>query len=78
MTNDQTGSAVFLGLGLVALLVALCIGLAFYLFYCVCYKRICEKCGVAPGVLVWIPIVQLVPLLQVAKMPVWMIMSCDE
>ena len=73
MTNDQTGSAVFLGLGLVALLVALCVGLALYIFSSFCYKRICEKCGVTPGALVWIPIVRIVPLLEVAKMPVWMI-----
>jgi hypothetical protein len=64
------------GLGLLVILVLICVGLALYLFYCFCYKRICEKCGVTPGVLVWIPIVQLVPLLQVAKMPVWMIILC--
>ena len=60
-----------MGLGLV-LFVQL-IALAFYVFYCFCYKRICEKCSVNPGILIWIPIAQLVPLLQVAKMPVWMI-----
>ena len=49
--------------------------LAFYIFYCFCAKRICEKCGVNPGILIWIPIVNLVPLLQAAKMPVWMITS---
>ena len=26
-----------------------------------------------PGVLIWIPILQIVPMLQAAKMPVWMI-----
>jgi len=55
------------------ILFLLVIGLAFYVFFCFCCKRICEKCGVSPGVLIWIPIVQLVPLLQTAKMPVWMI-----
>ena len=74
--TDAVVGAGIAGLGLLAILVFLCIGLAFYLFSCFCCKRICEKCGVTPGVLVWIPIVQLVPLLQVAKMPVWMIILC--
>ena len=73
MTHDEAGSAVFLGLGLVALLAAICLGLALYIFSSYCYKRICEKCGVTPGALIWIPIVRVVPLLEVAKMPVWMI-----
>jgi hypothetical protein len=72
MSNDQ-GGALLAGLGIVAVLVALCFALVIYVFSCFCCKRICEKCGVTPGVLVWIPIVQLVPLLEVAKMPVWMI-----
>ena len=60
-----------MGLGMI--LFGLLIGLVVYVFFCFCYKRICEKCGATPGVLIWIPIVQLVPLLQAAKMPVWMI-----
>jgi hypothetical protein len=61
------------GMSIVAILLTLCFALAIYVFFCFCCKKICEKCGVTPGVLIWIPIVQLVPLLQVAKMPVWMI-----
>jgi hypothetical protein len=69
--NDSTNNAAAMGIGV--LLFMFVIGLAVYVFFCFCYKRICEKCGVTPGVLIWIPIVQLIPLLQVAKMPVWMI-----
>lgn len=47
--------------------------LALYVFFSFCLKVICEKCGVNPGVLIWIPIVQLVPVLQVAGMATWMI-----
>ncbi len=54
-------------------LVGLVIGLGIYLFFCYCCKLICEKAGHQPGILIWIPIVNLVPLLTVAKMPVWMI-----
>jgi len=74
--NDtgNTASVAAMGLGMMVFVVfALLIGLAVYVFFCFCYKRICEKCAVTPGVLIWIPIAQLVPLLQVAKMPVWMI-----
>ena len=71
--NENATNAAALGVGLVMLLIFLVIGLAFYLFFCFCCKRICEKCGTPPGVLIWIPIVNLIPLLQVAKMPVWMI-----
>jgi uncharacterized membrane protein YhaH (DUF805 family) len=70
--NASTTAGTAMGLGLV--LFILLISLAFYVFYCFCAKRICEKCGVNPGVLIWIPIANLVPLLQVAKMPVWMIL----
>ena len=51
-----------MGLGLV--LFVLLIVLAFYVFFCFCAKRICEKCGVNPGILIWIPIANLVPLLH--------------
>ena len=73
MTHDENPAAVFPGLELVTILVVLGGVLALYVFSSFCFKRICEKCGVRPGVLVWIPIVRLVPLLKVAKMPVGMI-----
>ena len=69
--NGSTAAGTAMGLGLV--LFILLFVLAFYVFYCFCTKRICEKCGVNPGILIWIPIANLIPLLQVAKMPVWMI-----
>ena len=55
------------------LLVFAVLVLAFYLFMCFCYKRICENAGEEPGVLVWIPLLQFVPLLRVAELPVWTI-----
>ena len=73
MTHDETAGALFFGLGMMAVVACLFVGLAIYLFSSFCFLRICEKCGVKPGALVWIPIVQLVPLLEVAKLPVWMI-----
>jgi hypothetical protein len=74
MNNDSSGTLIGAGIGLALLLGIFVIALAIYVFFCFCYKRICEKCGVQPGVLVWIPIVQLVPLLKAARMEIWMIL----
>ena len=60
-------------MGLIAILFILTIALAVYLFGCYCAKRICEKTGHEPGVLIWIPIVNLVPLLTAAALPLWLI-----
>lgn len=73
MQDSTHSSALFLGLGLIGLLFALAVALAIYIFFCYCSKRICEKCGHEPGVLIWIPIVNLVPLLTAAGLPVWFI-----
>jgi uncharacterized membrane protein YhaH (DUF805 family) len=59
---------------LFVLMVAVAFGLVLYLFYCFCLKRICQKAGHEPGILIWIPIAQLIPLLTVAKQPLWMIL----
>jgi len=44
-----------------------------YAFSCYCYKRICQKAGQTPGALIWIPVVQFIPLLRVAQMADWML-----
>jgi hypothetical protein len=71
--NETANSAASTGVGLAVFAIVLIICLALYIFACFCMKRICEKCNVQPGILIWIPIVQLVPLLQVAGLPVWTI-----
>lgn len=43
----------------------------FYLFWCYCSKLICEKAGHAPGFLIWIPVLQMLPLLRAAGLPGW-------
>lgn len=52
-------------------LVALGIGLVFYLFGCYCSALICEKAGHPGGFLVWLPVLQLFPLLRAAGMSGW-------
>jgi hypothetical protein len=55
---------------------AICIFLgiigAVYIFVSTCFWLICRKTHIAPGPLVWVPILQLIPLLRAANMPrVW-------
>jgi hypothetical protein len=45
-----------------------------YLFFCYCAMLICKKAGAEPGGLIWIPVLQLVPLVRAAGMgPVWIL-----
>jgi hypothetical protein len=46
--------------------------LALYLFYCYCCKQICRKAGHEPGAFVWLPLLQVFPMLKAAEMsPLW-------
>ncbi len=43
-----------------------------YVFLSICFWMICRKTHIAPGPLVWVPFLQLIPLLRAANMPrVW-------
>ena len=59
--------------GLIGGLIGFVVAVGIYVFVCYCLKLICEKAGHQPGVLIWIPIVQGIPLLTVAKLPIWFI-----
>ena len=62
------------GSPIVFLLFMLLCGAALYVFYCWCLKRIVEKCGEQPGPVIWIPILQMLPLFRIAKMNPWLIL----
>jgi hypothetical protein len=47
------------------------IGAFAYLFFCYCSKLICQKAGSRPGGLIWVPVLQLVPMLRAAGMSGW-------
>jgi hypothetical protein len=47
------------------------VALLLYFFFCYCLKCIVEKCGTTPGILVWIPILQIIPLLRAGGVPIW-------
>ena len=51
--------------------VSLIISIVVYIFLAYCLKRICEKAGGKPGVLIWIPLLQVFPMLAAAKKPAW-------
>ena len=68
----QSSSSSALG-GFIILVMFLC-GIALYVFYCYCLKRIVEKCGEEPGAIIWVPIVQFLPLFRVAKLNPWLIL----
>jgi hypothetical protein len=51
--------------------VVLGIGLLIYLLHCYGCMLICRKTGNQPGVLVWLPVLQLFPLLRAAGMSGW-------
>lgn len=45
--------------------------LLIHLFECYCCLLICRKTGNPPGVLIWLPVLQLLPLLRAAGMSGW-------
>lgn len=45
--------------------------LAIYFFFCFCSHLICKKAGHEPGLLIWIPVLQIFPLLKAAGMSGW-------
>jgi hypothetical protein len=47
------------------------IALLLYLFGCYCWMLICRKTGNPGGILVWLPVLQLFPILRAAGMSGW-------
>jgi len=45
-----------------------------YFFTCYCFMLICKKAGYEPGILVWVPILQIFPLVKAAGMSAWWIL----
>ena len=56
----------------VAVQAALGIAVLIYLLFCYCSMMICRRTNTAPGFLVWVPVLQIFPLLRAAGMPrIW-------
>ena len=62
----------FLASNPLAIFIVLSILAVVHIFTSVCFWSICRKTHSAPGPLVWVPILQLIPMLRAANMPrVW-------
>jgi len=65
-----------MGLGGSTLIFAvLVIALLLYLFHSYCFMLICRKAGKPPDILVWVPVVQFLPLLRAAGMSGWWLLA---
>jgi hypothetical protein len=71
--SEDSSNILGLGVSLVVFLFVLALGVAIYVFVSYCYKLICQKTGKDPSVIIWIPFVRYIPLLQVAKLPEWLV-----
>ena len=56
--------------------IVLLVSLLLYLFYSYCCMLICLKAGHPPGLLVWLPGLQFLPLLRAAGMSAWWFLAC--
>jgi hypothetical protein len=70
---DNSHGILGFGLGLFAFFFIVALFVVIYIFTCFCYKLICQKAGKDPGGIIWIPIVRYIPLMQVAKLPEWLV-----
>src|SRR5262245_8423719 len=52
-----------------AVLIAVSIAGLIYLLFCYCGMLICRKTETEPGPLIWVPVLQIFPLLRAASMP---------
>jgi hypothetical protein len=57
------------------LLVVLVVGLVFHLFFSYCGRLICIKTGNEPGVMIWLPVFQIFPMLRAAGMSGWWVLG---
>jgi hypothetical protein len=53
------------------LVIVLVVGLVFHLFFSYCGRLICIKTSNEPGVMIWLPVLQIFPMLRAAGMSGW-------
>ena len=56
--------------------IAAVVGAAVYLAFCYCLKLICLKAGRVPGALVWLPLLQTIPMFRAARMSGGWLLAC--
>lgn len=55
---------------------ALGVAVVLFLLFNVASLQLCRKAGVEPGLLIWLPILQAIPLFRAAKMSAWWTLTC--
>ncbi len=65
--GTHAGVAVFAGV----MMFALIISLAFYVYIAIALMRIAKKTGISNGWFAWVPILNVILMLQIAKKPMW-------
>ena len=58
------------------LLAILGVGLALYMFGCYCCLLLCQTAGYEPGPVIWVPVLQMIPLFRAAEMSGWWVLGC--
>ena len=58
------------------LLIGAVVAFLFHLFFSFCSMLICKKAGTEPGFLVWLPVLQMIPLIRAAGMSGWWFLGC--
>jgi hypothetical protein len=60
----------------VILLICLGVMVLFHLFFSYCAMLICKKAGTEPGIMVWLPVLQVYSLIRAAGMSGWWFLAC--
>lgn len=58
------------------LLIACGVMFLLHLFFSYCSMLICKKVGMEPGIVVWLPVFQAIPLIKAAGMSGWWFLGC--
>lgn len=71
---EQDTALLGLGLGLF-LIGGFFLWLIFHIFYSFCFLKICQRLGDDPGFIIWIPILQFIPIFKIGDMnPLWLLL----
>jgi hypothetical protein len=68
-----TGIMAFAG---VMILIVLLVVVAFWIYSAICMMKIAKRTNTANGWFAWIPILNIILMLQIAKKPLWWIILC--
>jgi Family of unknown function (DUF5684) len=74
--SDNEGAAAGIAFLGAFMMVFVVIGLAFYVYYALALQTIAKKTNTENAWLAWIPIINIILMLNIAKKPLWWIILC--